>query len=77
MSPQNLEQKLRRDFPEALIRIQDLTGTEDHYEVTIESNRFEGLTRVKQHQLVMDSLAAELKSGEVHALALKTLVPKK
>ena len=52
----------------------DLTGTENHYEVFVRSSLFTGLSRIEQHQKVMAAFAAELKTGEVHALAIKTQV---
>lgn len=42
---------------------------------TVISQAFVGLTRVKQHRLVMDSVRALLDSGELHALALNTQTP--
>jgi BolA family transcriptional regulator, general stress-responsive regulator len=49
-------------------------GGESHFNVTVVSNAFEGLTRVKRQQMVYAILAEELK-GPVHALSLKTLTP--
>jgi stress-induced morphogen len=47
---------------------------ESHFRVEIVSDKFTGLSRVERHRLVNEALAAEL-SGEVHALAMKTLAP--
>lgn len=48
---------------------------ESHFRVLIESPAFAGKSRLQQHRLVNDALAAELK-GKVHALALETQAPK-
>ncbi|HEX4925487.1 MAG TPA: BolA family protein, partial [Bdellovibrionales bacterium] len=48
-------------------------GTEDHYQVTVETASFQGLTRIQQHKAVMAIFDAELKSGEIHALTIKTI----
>ncbi len=56
------------------IEVHDLTGTEDHYEVAIESHLFNGMSRVQQHQHVMSCFSAELKTGEVHALSIRTKI---
>lgn len=72
MQKETLVTRLETDFPGSLIEVFDLTGGGDHWEVKIKSNRFKGLTRIQQHQLVMASFQSELKSGELHALALKT-----
>jgi stress-induced morphogen len=72
MLKETLVNRLKQDFPDAELEIFDLTGGGDHWEVKIKSQRFKGLSRIQQHQLVMASFQEELKSGELHALALKT-----
>lgn len=47
-------------------------GGETHFEVTIVSPCFRGLSRVQQHQLVYAALG-EVMGDPVHALALKCL----
>ena len=74
MSPDQMEQRLKSFFPGGEVRVLDLTGGQDHYEVFVQSNSFTGLSRIEQHQKVMAAFAAELKTGEVHALAIKTQV---
>ena len=54
--------------------VRDLTGTSDHFEATIVSARFEGVSRVERHRLVYASLGTAM-SGPIHALALKTFTP--
>lgn len=44
---------------------------ETHYKMEITSDKFNGLSRIQQHRLVMDLLQTELESG-LHALALIT-----
>lgn len=73
MTPNEVENRLKSHFPDADVAVIDLTGTEDHYEVRIASKAFEGRTRIEQQRQVMSALDAELKSGEVHALTIKTL----
>lgn len=47
-----------------------------HYNVTICSAQFSGLTRVAQQRLVFDALT-DLIPFPIHALALKTITPSK
>lgn len=54
------------------MEVVDLTGGEDHYEVYVQSQVFNGLSRIEQHQKVMAAFQAELKTGEVHALSIRT-----
>jgi len=72
MSPQQMKQRLEEAFPQGQVDVRDMTGTEDHYEVFVQSKVFTGLSRMERHQKVMAAFAAELKTGEVHALTIKT-----
>lgn len=74
MSPEQLKARLQTHYPDSVIEVFDLTGTENHYEVYIESSRFNGLSRIQQHQQVMGCFQAELKTGEVHALSIRTKI---
>jgi len=72
MTQEQMREKLLKSYPDASVEVFDLTGTQDHWEVIIESSAFAGLSRVQQHQAVMEVFAPELKTGEVHALSLRT-----
>ena len=66
-----IEILLKESFTDAEVSISDLTGTGDHLEIDIKSERFSGLNLLKQHRLVMDVLKKPL--GEnLHAVKLKT-----
>ncbi len=54
------------------MEVVDLTGTHDHYQVSVQSDAFQGMNRIQQHKHVMNVFDAELKTGEVHALTIKT-----
>lgn len=69
-----IESLLRESFPDAKINIKDLAGDNDHFQATIVSKKFEGKTRVQQHQMVYQSLQGKM-GAELHALALKTEIP--
>ena len=65
---QSIIEKLECDFVEIL-------GEDGaHFEGTIVSSLFEGLNRVKQHQLVFNALGDKMKS-DIHALSMKTYTP--
>ena len=49
-------------------------GGESHFNVVIESARFEGVSRVQRQRMVYAALAEEL-AGPVHALSVKALAP--
>lgn len=74
MNPEQMKQRLQENYPEGTVEVFDLTGTQDHYEVFVESTQFAGLSRIQQHQHVMSCFGPELKTGEVHALSIKTKI---
>lgn len=74
MTPEQMKARLEQTYTEAKIEVYDLTGTQDHYEVFVESDIFAGMTRIQQHQHVMACFGPELKTGEVHALSIKTKI---
>jgi len=64
---------LEQAFPEASeLSVVDRTGGGDHFQVTVASSRFEGLSLLDQHRLVYDVLAAPLADGTIHELRIKT-----
>ena len=70
----DLEKLLTEAFPDGEVRIDDLAGDGDHYRARIVSRAFEGLSRIRQHQLVYAALKGRM-GGELHALALETSTP--
>ena len=46
-----------------------------HFRATIVSPAFEGLMKVKQHQMVYATLGNRMQTDEIHALELKTFSP--
>ena len=70
---ERLETLLRDAFPDAEeLSVADRTGGGDHFQVTLASRRFDGLSLVEQHRLVYDALAAPLADGTIHELRIKT-----
>lgn len=74
MNVEILKKRLAEAYPDGAVDAFDLTGDGDHFEVSVESKAFKGLSRIQQHQAVMAVFQAELKTGEVHALSIKTRV---
>ncbi len=67
---------IKSKLPDAIVKIEDLSGAGDHLQVTVVSKAFEGLSLIRQHQLVYSALKQELASEAIHALALNTSTPK-
>ena len=74
MAANEIESLIRAAIPDARIEIRDLAGDGDHYAARVVSRSFEGLNKVKQHQLVYRALGSRM-GGELHALQLETAVP--
>ena len=64
-----------REIPDAQVSVEDLSGTGDHLQVNVVSSAFKGLSLIKQHQMVYRSLANEMATEAIHALALNTSIP--
>jgi stress-induced morphogen len=68
-----LQALLARAFPDATdLRVEDRTGGGDHFQVTVESSRFNDLSLLDQHRLVNEALAEPLRDGTIHELRIKT-----
>tara|TARA_B100001175_G_scaffold293662_1_gene280335 strand:+ start:137 stop:370 length:234 start_codon:yes stop_codon:yes gene_type:complete len=64
-----IEETLKGSFVE-------IEGGEGKYTASIIYDGFEGLNTVKRHKLVYSSLDSYIKSGELHAISLKTFASK-
>lgn len=74
MTAEQMNERLKQNYPDSSIEVYDLTGTQDHWEVSVESSVFAGMSRIQQHKHVMACFAPELQTGEVHALSIKTKI---
>lgn len=70
MTANEMLERLKNSYPSSVIEV--ISDDNVHFNVIIESSAFQGLSRIEQHQHVMKVFDSELKSGEVHALSLKT-----
>jgi stress-induced morphogen len=68
-----LQQLLESAFPEATeLTVEDRTGGGDHFQVTVRSPIFNGLSLIDQHRRVNDALAEPLRNGAIHELRITT-----
>ena len=74
MDGTEIEQRIRKAFPDAKVVMVDLAGDGDHWAARVTSEAFRGKNRVQQHKLVYDALQGKM-GGALHALALQTSVP--
>lgn len=74
MDAREIEKLIKAHIPDATVTIRDLAGDGDHYAAAVVSERFRGMSRVQQHQLVYEALRGSM-GGALHALALQTSAP--
>ena len=68
-----LQALLAYAFPDATeLHVEDRTGGGDHFQVTVATPRFTGLSLLDQHLLVNEALAEPLQDGTIHELRIKT-----
>lgn len=64
---------LEQAFPNAAeLDVEDRTGTGDHFQVTVASTEFDGLSLLDQHRRINVALAGPLGDGSIHELRIKT-----
>ena len=63
---------LKSQFPEAEI---SFDGEDCNSKVLIVSKKFEGLSSLQRHKLVLGALKDHFQSGQLHALSLSTKSP--
>jgi len=68
-----IENLLRQAFPDAReLAVLDRTGGGDHFQVTVVSQRFNGLSLIEQHRLVYAALEGPMADGTIHELRITT-----
>ncbi len=74
-SEQEILEILQTNFPNAIIKLQDLAGDENHYQLEISDASFANIPLIKQHKMVKLALSELLKS-KLHAITIKTKILK-
>jgi len=71
VDPRSIEDSIRAGLECTHVQV---AGDGAHFEAVVVSPAFEGLNRVKRHQLVYGALGERMRE-EIHALSMKTLSP--
>jgi len=66
--------RMKQAFPDVRLRLNDATGSGDHWELEIATDAFKGMSRVKQHQAVYKPLRDLIDSNQVHALKITSCI---
>ncbi len=75
VDPNEIKLAIEQHIPDAQLTIEDLSGGGDHLQINVVSKSFDGLSLIKQHQLVYKALEDYLANESIHALALNTSSP--
>ena len=71
VTPESIKQSIEAGIACSHVEV---AGDGQHWEAVIVSAAFDGMSRVKQHQLVYAALGDRMRE-EVHALSMQTLTP--
>jgi acid stress-induced BolA-like protein IbaG/YrbA len=75
MPVEEVRKMVEQALPEARVTVRDLTGTSDHFQVEVVSEKFCGKMLIEQHRMVQAPLAAAITDDRIHALTIKTYTP--
>ena len=68
VTPEELKARIEAGIPGAQAEV---SGDGHHFNATVSSPAFQGLTRIAQHRLVYDVFGLEI-GGRIHALSIQT-----
>ncbi|MDX2272893.1 MAG: BolA/IbaG family iron-sulfur metabolism protein [Cyanobacteriota bacterium] len=75
MQTEEIRQLIQRALPGSQVQVQDMVGDGNHFQAIVVAEAFAGLSMIQQHRLINEALKAQLDSGQLHALSLKTYAP--
>lgn len=77
MNPmEEIKNLIESNLSDSVVKVADMTGTQDHLEIFVACDVFKGKMLLDQHQIVMDILKESLKE-KVHAVKIKTMTIEK
>ena len=71
LSAQEITIHIKKKIPDAIIEVNDIRGDNNHYHAKIISQRFKGLSKLKQHKMVYEAIGPHM-GTTLHALMLTT-----
>ena len=71
LSAQEITKLIKKKLPDAIIEVNDIRGDNNHYHAKIISQRFKGLSKLKQHKMVYEAIGPHM-GTTLHALMLTT-----
>ena len=72
MNEEKIRSSILNVLPDAFISFHE---KDCNFKIKIISNQFTGLNILQRHKLILGALEKFIKSGELHAVSLETLLP--
>ena len=72
MNEEKIRSNILNVLPEAFISFHE---KDCNFKIKIISKQFTGLNVIQRHKLILGALEKFIKSGELHAVSLETLLP--
>jgi len=73
METEKVKALIEAGLPDAKVEV---SGDGRHFEAVVVSEAFEGKSLIQRHRMVLATVNAEIASDELHALSIKTAIPK-
>lgn len=73
MSPDIIRDRIQTSIPGTQVV---MSGEDCNFSIQVISQSFEGKSPLQRHRMVNDLFKTEFENGSLHALSIKTLVPK-
>ncbi|RMG44248.1 MAG: BolA family transcriptional regulator [Acidobacteria bacterium] len=74
IAPEEVRRRLEAAFPGARVKVSDMTGGGDHYQVEVVSEAFSGKSYVERHRMVY-AVFGDVLGGDLHALSVSARTP--
>ena len=71
LSAQEITKLIKKKIQDAIIEVNDIKGDNNHYHAKIISQKFKGLSKLKQHKMVYEAIGSHM-GTTLHALMLTT-----
>lgn len=72
---EEFEAYIQRRFEGSEVRVSDMTGRGDHFEIEVISPRFQGMSLLERHKLLHEIVQEAPDARDIHAVKFKTLTP--
>ena len=72
MTAEQIEEMIRKSFPDARVEI---GGGEGKFEATVVDDSFADCTAVQRHRMVYGCVRARIEDGSLHALSIRAQTP--